>query len=140
MNMYQAMFGVNTNCDVILATLNLTQEDCGRFRDCYVCNREIIVYTRNGGGNRRHWENEIGEEPGIECSCPGCIVTYRLPSHSQYLRDEDNAFDSTYATIYFSFPEQFAEGLTALDTGEKWDPDRMWLDMLDGLKKNSAKV
>ena len=46
------LFGMNPLSSVILATLGLRTADVGRFRDCFICNGEIAVYTRNGGGNR----------------------------------------------------------------------------------------
>ena len=50
--LYNALFGVNPIADTLLFTLGYTREDCGRFRDCYIENNKIIIYTRNGGGNR----------------------------------------------------------------------------------------
>ena len=53
MSMYGLVFGTNPQADAILATLGLRRADCGRFRDCFVADGRIAVYTRNGGGNRR---------------------------------------------------------------------------------------
>jgi len=64
------------------------------------------VYTRNGGGNRDHWDDD--REPGIDCDCTGCIATYRLPAHGLYISDADDDFDCTYATFYFDVPEKYA--------------------------------
>jgi hypothetical protein len=134
MSMYGAMFGENSASDTILATLELTRKDVGRFRDAYVANGEIVIYTRNGGGNRECWNWNKDMEDG-ECDCPGCIINYRLPKHPLYIRDEDGEFDSTYATIYFKFPEEYATALAALDSGEPWDPDKRWLDLIESIKK-----
>lgn len=100
MSMYNMLFGINPNSNFILSTLELNREMVGRFRDCFVINGEIAIYTRNGGGNRDDYA-EVFEQ---------------LSNHPCYLRDEDDAFDSTYATIYFKFPEQFAEQLSKLNT------------------------
>jgi len=196
MSFYNLIFGENPASDVLLATLGLSRDDVGRFRDCFVSDGKIVVYTRNGGGNRECWhldEPEYGnpnckhhvilkevdekicvpvdeahkypiqynffysngtqlvgtgkrvtkeyyycEEPDSEnCACPGCIIEYRLPKHPNYLYDEDDDFDSTYATIYFSFPEEFAKELEMLDSGEKFDPSQRWLKMLETLKKGA---
>lgn len=65
------------------------------------------------------------EEPNSEaCGCYGCVISYRLPKHPHYLCDLDDDFDSTYATIYFSFPAEFADELKRLDSGEKFDPSQ----------------
>lgn len=179
------MFGKNPFSGLLLKCLDLTEADCGRFRDCYVEDGMICVYTRNGGGNRECWHEddpewgnekckhetyqeevdevvelpvEEGEASGYkrtsvttlgsgvqrfytgkrvmetryrclspnskECGCPGCIIEHRLPEHPNYIKDEDDDFDSTYATIYFRIPDQYKE--TLRDTGdlsgeEKWN-------------------
>lgn len=133
MSMYNMIFGENQYADVILATLGLTRASVGRFRNCYVSEGKIAVYTRNGGGNRQCWDTTPNEHDSEKCSCPGCIITHRLPKHPNYLEDNDDLFDSTYATIYFSIPEEFAD-LKLIDIG-KWDPSNEWLVYLDRLKK-----
>lgn len=191
MSLYNMLFGANPASDVLLATLGLTRDDVGRFRDCSVSEGQIAVYTRNGSGNREcscdgyedygnltcentpyqkvvakyvrkdgpvrdcgckggptygtptsvehdHPTGDTEEEtwyrclsPNSEkCGCTGCIISYRLPKHPNYIRDVDDEFDGTYATIYFSFPEEYAEGLRMLDTGTEWNPDERWQAML----------
>lgn len=129
MSFYNLIFGENPASDAILATLGLARADCGRFRDCFISNGEIAVYTRNGGGNRQCWE-----ERGDECTCPGCIITDRLPRHPCYLRDEDDAFDCTYATVYFRFPDEFSDDLKRLDSDETFEPSKRWLDAIESIK------
>ena len=66
-----------------------------RFRDCFLsddCER-ILVYTRVGGGNREDWKDEIA----------------RLRAMPTYIGDEDDDFDSTYATFEFGVPEEWKE-------------------------------
>ncbi len=118
MSMYNMMFGQSENSDAILATLGLTKEDTGRFRDCFVANGEIAIYTRNGGGNRNDYQDVID----------------KLAEHPCYLRDEDDDFDCTYCTIYFSFPEKYAKELEKIDSGEPFNPSQMWLNAIDALK------
>jgi len=118
MSMYNMMFGRNPTSPAILRTLDIRPGDCGRFRDCFVANGEIAVYTRNGGGNRDY------QEEAIEL----------LQEHPNYLRDEDDDFDCTYATFYFSFPDKWRAELEALDSGD-FDPSKRWLDMLAKLKE-----
>lgn len=131
MTMYNMMFGQNPLSEIILASLGLTKRDVGRFRDCYVAEGKIVVYTRNGGGNRECWNQD--KDDG-ECNCPGCTINFKLPKHPFYISDEDDEFDSTYASIYFKFPEEYAAGLAALDSGETWDPDKRWLDLIEKIK------
>jgi hypothetical protein len=179
MSLYNIVQGMNPAADLILATLGLTRNEVGRFRDAFVTdNDEIAVYTRNGGGNRecwhhdhvgnadckgRSWQEEEDEyvlshgtygsyqktgrrvmntkyscdEPeSAACGCPGCIVSHRLPEHPCYLRDEDDDFDYTYATIYFKFPDEFSANLKKLSSGQ-FDPDQNWQAAIENLSKGN---
>lgn len=72
----------------------------GRFRDIYYDKKEgkIILYTRNGGGNREdYW-----------------YVFDLLRKHPNYISDYDDDFDCTYAYIAFSVPEEFKKALDDL--------------------------
>ena len=137
MSMYNLLFGQNEHSELILAMLHLTKEDVGRFRDVFINNGEIAIYTRNGGGNREHWDFSPGASAGEECHCPGCIITYRLPKHPNYLRDKDDNFDFTYATIYFSIPEPMRELADKLESGT-FEPDARWAEKIEGLKNETA--
>lgn len=180
MSLYNMLFGVNPASGVILATLGLKPDEVGRFRDCFISDGQIAVYTRNGGGNRRcsHAEDpedghqrcqhhvvnkevdeyekvDLGggytfkatgrrviepryvcEQPDSEhCACTGCTIEHRLPKHPLYVRDVDDEYDCTYATIYFRFPEEYAEDLRKLDTGEPFEPSKRWTEMLEAIRK-----
>lgn len=124
MSLYSLAFGQNPIADVLLGVLGLKRDDVGRFRDAFVSGGEIAIYTRNGGGNRDEYQHVFDTLSGHQC----------------YLRDEDDEFDCTYATIYFRFPEEFAEGLRAIDSGEKFDPDARWAKLLDSLRAADEKV
>jgi len=99
--------------------LELSLADVGRFRDAYLNEdgTKIVVYTRNGGGNREHYDDEC--EAGENCNCTGCIITYQLPKHPNYICDYDDDFDCTYAYVEFSVPEKYKEMAKGLATGEK---------------------
>lgn len=76
----------------------------GRFRDIYLNEdgTKIILYTRNGGGNREeYW-----------------YIFEVLKTHPNYLRDYDDDYDETYAYIEFSVPEKYRELTEALATGK----------------------
>lgn len=119
MSMYHLIFGVNPSAQAILATLQLTPADVGRFRDCFVADGEIVVYTRNGGGNRPDYQP----------------VFDRLRAHPDYLRDADDDFDATYATIYFRLPDAYAEILRPLDIGGPFDPSQRWKSRLAAMER-----
>ena len=111
MSLYNMLFGKNPLSNALLEILGLTQADVGRFRDCYTVEEDgkpvIAVYTRNGGGNREHYNDEV--EAGDGCNCTGCTICYQLPKHPLYLRDQDDEFDCTYATVFFKVPEPSVE-------------------------------
>jgi hypothetical protein len=79
----------------------------GRFRDIYFQNEEgsepkIILYTRNGGGNRDYYQ----------------YIFDLLESHPLYIRDYDDDFDSTYAYIEFRAPESIIKFFDGIKTGK----------------------
>lgn len=88
MSMYNLLFGKNKNSEVILALLGLKENDIERYRDVWMDEEGITIYTRTGGGNREDYPNE------------------KLTSHPCYLRDEDDDGDCTYANYYFKFPDE----------------------------------
>lgn len=78
----------------------------GRFRDIYFNNEDgtpkIVLYTRNGGGNRDSYE----------------YVFNLLESHPLYIRDYDDDFDSTYAYIEFNAPQVVIDFFDGVYTGK----------------------
>ena len=86
MTMYNMLFGKNPDTKDILAIIGLEEGYIERFRDCWIDIDEICVFTRTGGGNREDFPNVI------------------LTSNPYYLYDEDDDFDSTYATYHFRIP------------------------------------
>lgn len=98
--MYNALFGFNENADELLSMLNLTKEQVGRYRDCYLSKdgERIIVYTRNGGGNRDDYEE----------------VFQNLSTHPNYITDYDDDYDCTYASIEFSIPDEHKQRVSEI--------------------------
>lgn len=123
MGLYNVLFGMNQQADQLLAVLGLTRSSVGRFRDAFVADGEIAVYTRNGGGNRDDYQDVFDE----------------LRQHPCYLRDEDDAFDCTYATIYFRIPENAALVLGLQDIGP-WEPDQRWADMIQRVRDGTVPI
>jgi len=126
MSLYNMLFGTNKIASTLLFILDLNQPDkiwdSGRFRDIYLNEdgTSIILYTRNGGGNRRHWDLSYSKyKEGPDCPCPGCTLTYKLKKHPNYIKDYDDDFDSTYAYVEFGVPKQFKEIAESLATGKK---------------------
>lgn len=94
--------GVNPSTFFILPMLGEKHPDnYPRFRNCFINNNEIHVYTRVGGGNR---DCGFGEE--------------ELQQHPNYLRDFDDEEDSTYATYVFSIPDEFKNDFELITSGK----------------------
>ena len=115
--MYNMLFGINQNYKVLLKVLNLTTEKCGRFRDCYLQDGKIIVYTRNGGGNREDYQKYIDE----------------LAKHPNYIKDYDDDFDRTYCYIEFSIPDEFKKDIENIQS-EKYTPTEKFQMLIKNLQ------
>jgi hypothetical protein len=149
MSLYNALFGVNDMAPLLLKILDISPKGkwrAGRFRDIYLNEdgTRILLYTRNGGGNREHWGD--GYEENGECLCPGCVIEKHLPKHPNYLCDYDDSFDCTYATIVFSVPEEYQEDLKKLAKSPRLAPEtiserfkRLVADMEAGKKTEETK-
>ena len=90
MSLYNMMFGFNPACLFIMPMLGRKQEEYPRFRDCFVEDGKIAIYTRVGGNNRGcgYGEEELYKDPNF-------VTTY------------DDEFDNTYATYVFNVPEKW---------------------------------
>jgi hypothetical protein len=110
MSLYNLLHGVNPLREVLLSWLDIGQPDgkyeSGRFRDIYLNEdgTKIILYTRNGGGNREEYQY---------------IFDDFEENHPNYVRDWDDDFDCTYAYIEFTVPKEFEKVARAMATGEK---------------------
>lgn len=84
-------------------------------------------------------EHEPVLKEGPDCDCTGCTITYRLPKHPLYVRDYDDGFDRTYATILFRLPadldEEIKKALALATTPESQRPEGAWKDLIAGLEK-----
>ncbi len=143
MSLYNMLHGVNPASGLLLGLAGFDSvSDVGRFRDAYVdCDSGeplIAIYTRNGGGNRDHWNDEA--EEGRECGCTGCTITYALPSLPGYVRDEDDDFDCTYCTVWFRPPAEVADLLAALALPEADRPAQAWADLIESLPKRMDEI
>ena len=121
MSLYNLVFGMNPDADKLLALLDATPGDFGRFRNVYMEDGYIVVHTRCGGGNREDYFPSWVED------------------HPWYSHDEDGDFDNTYADIYFKVPEGPEQTLVALHGFNKGaNPSEQWdalFKSLEQLKK-----
>lgn len=107
--LYNAIFDRNEMGPVILATLDLSEQSFGRYRDLWFKEGRIAVYTRCGGGNREAYAH----------------VFKAMSQHELFDRAEDDKMDSTYCTFYFHFPEDYEELFSRMPDGlsgdERWE-------------------
>lgn len=118
MSLYNMMFGENQLAPLIVRTLGKTEGDFGRFRDAFVADGKICIYTRCGGGNREDYLD----------------VFEQMRDHPNFLEDKDDDFDSTYCTFFFSFPDDFKRELEKINAKEPWDPSERWQKMINALQ------
>lgn len=90
--LYNAIFGVNPATMLIapMLTEKWPESYFPRFRDCYVEDGNIVIYTRVGGGNR---DCGFGEDK-----------LYELPT---FIETYDDDFDSTYGCYVFGVPDEW---------------------------------
>lgn len=153
MSLYNMMFGANPNTHAYLKMLGLTPADVPRFRDCFLSKTDdgdvlIAIHTRTGGGNRDYYESE----EGCRYNYPEYFKGEDIPtgpwnddlrSVPGYLRDEDDEFDSTYATFYFKVPELYADAVKALadeSPAQTMTPAEKWDALLTALQTPPAKA
>jgi hypothetical protein len=115
MSLYSILGGKNTASNIVIKYAGLENKDVGRFRDAYfgIKDNKLIaaIYTRNGGGNRtcfREFFDDV-DYSNSECECHGCIITNASELFDNYLYDEDDNYDCTYATMYFSILPEYIE-------------------------------
>jgi len=138
MSLYNMLFGQNPNTAVLLAMIGLAPNEVPRLRDTFVVERDgkpvIAVYTRVGGGNREHWDYTYpNDAPGPDCPCPACRARHVLGKHELYLHDEDDDYDSTYATYFFKVPDKLVEFLGSMQ-GENVTPSDKFKALIEQLE------
>jgi hypothetical protein len=131
MSMYNMIHGYNPLAGVLMKILDVTPNKIPRFRDCYFDGEHIVIYTRTGGGNREFYDepNEDNKDG------PWNSDLRQLPG---YVRDEDDDFDSTYASFYFSVPEQFGYLVDKLKSmAQKETQSEKWEATLERIKNGN---
>lgn len=99
----------------------------GRFRDIYFVNEEgsdpkIVLYTRNGGGNRDFYE----------------YVFELLSTHPNYIQDYDDDFDSTYAYIEFKAPENVIKFFEGTQNGKLKNVGEKFKDEIEAIQNGKT--
>lgn len=104
MSLYNLILGFNPLAGVLLDSIGLYPPSAhiGRFRDAALYNKDraendylIRVTTRTGGSNRTLYQENID----------------KLIKHELFVKNEDDAFDTTYMYFFFKLPEELAEDI-----------------------------
>lgn len=121
--LYNMVFGYNVLAGPLLHVLGRELTDFGRFRDASLwreADGELVirVYTRNGGGNRDEYMPDFSNDP-------------------YYIRDVDDTYDNTYASIFFRIPDRYKGILGACAKDMVFEtPEERWQKALENLQKN----
>lgn len=136
MSLYNLVHGRNPLSSLVLASLG--NPDVPRYRDAWLDDGCLAIYTRTGGGNRDMYE--IGGDYQVEYN-PDGPFNDDLRAIPGFIRDEDDDFDSTYATFYFNIPDEWGPLFKTLGEigaqkvekpGEAWG--RVIADLKSGAK------
>lgn len=122
MSFYNMIHGEQPLASVLLAMLEVKKEDVPRYRDCYLETekKQIIIYTRTGGGNRDSYEDENNA----------------LTKVLGYIEDYDNDFDRTFAHFCYAFPEKFKDDLEALcKETPNYNPTEAFMNFMKSLRE-----
>lgn len=131
MSLYNMIHGTNPLAPVLLKMLDTHPNSIPRFRDCYFDGEHIVIYTRTGGGNRDFYDepNDDNKEGPWNSD---------LRAMAGFVRDEDDDFDCTYASFYFTVPEQFNYLLEKLKSmAQKETQSERWEASLERIKTAS---
>lgn len=104
MSFYNMMNGFNPACLIVMPMLGRKQDEYPRFRDCFVEDGKIAIYTRVGGNNRGcgYGEEKLYKDPHF-------VTTY------------DDEFDDTYATYVFNVPGKWKADFDKIMDGKIGD-------------------
>ena len=142
MSMYNLLHGENGFANMLLFLLNTTRDQIPRYRDCYWDGSQIVVYTRTGGGNREYYESKESCRENYPEYFRGEDDPPRGPWNEDlrklpgYIKDEDDNFDSTYASFYFKVPEEFKQLTENLSAAQS--PQEKFKEMMNVLKSPNA--
>ena len=104
MSLYNRLFGTNEDTSILLGRNGVNKDYFARFRDVFLCNdgKNIRVYTRTGGENRKDYEDNWN----------------KIRRNPLYAGDYDDGFDETYAYIEFNIPDRYKKTAKKMFRGE----------------------
>jgi len=130
MSLYNQILGVHPFAKHLFAIMSFNMENVvdgkypvGRIRDIYIVKRDndliIILFTRNGGGNRSDYK----------------YVFEAMKKHPCYIKNYNCDIDSTYAYIEFSPPKGAENVIQEIyDVAPEERGMKMFMKMVDDMK------
>ena len=115
MSLYNMINGRNISLEILARPLlHIRADKFPRYRDIYIENGELHVYTRMGGGNSECWEKKADD-----CKCPACTAKSIEVLYCNKRFDDD--FDETYCTFVIKIPDDFKVDFEKLKAGHTSD-------------------
>lgn len=99
--LYNMIHGYNPACIFLMPMLGRQVDEYPRFRDCYLEDGLIAIFTRVGGNNR---DQGYGEE--------------ELYKDENFVRTYDDSYDDTYGTYLFRVPEKWRDDFEKIIGGK----------------------
>lgn len=137
MSLYNSLFGFDPLSHMLIRVLDINPLHVPRFRDAFLLEGKIAVYTRTGDGNRSinatPWvfEGEVIPRTVAPASWDALCA-----AHPDYLGTEDDEYDSTYAFWWFRYPEAVRDELTAgAQDHERARPSVRWKALSASMNK-----
>lgn len=139
MSLYNQVFGFDPLSHMLIKALHVNPLHVPRFRDCFLLDGKIAIYTRTGGNNR-----SINETPWV---FEGKVIPRTVApdnwnsicaAHPDYLGTEDDEYDNTYAFWWFRYPTspEIHDALTAIAKDhERPRPSTRWKALTESMKK-----
>lgn len=151
MSLYNALHGTNPIAGLLMAFIGIDPAHVPRFRDCFITeDGNVAIHTRTGGGNRAFYDSEEScrknypEYFEVGDDQPDGPWNEDLREVEGFIRDEDDDFDSTYATFYFKpnddvapLVKGFQEIMGTETPGDKWR--KLFADMEAGKESPNVK-
>lgn len=129
MSLYNTLFGVNSLTPILLQIAGIDMSEIARFRDCYIKEGDVIIYTRTGGGNRECYSSNDEHSD--------CYHTFndKLTEKPNFVTDYDDDFDSTYAYFVFAPLAQYKDLAISLESNEPGVGEK-FSDLIEKMKVN----
>lgn len=144
--LYKRMFDGTAPTDIVLAAIGLSIDNIPRFRNLTLSKNtgHVVIRTRTGGGNRDFYQSEELYRENYPEDFEEGNTAYTGPwnddlmQNPNYVSNEDDNFDNTYAYFFFQFPAEYASDLKAIaEEQHDYQPSQNWRQLVEKVKGES---